>query len=112
MFSAASDWTAYDPAASCHRACLFFGTLPSMRRRHFLTLSAASLGGVLVYSLEHNSSLLTAQDKRLRIPLRFFDESEALIVAAAASRIFPTDDSGPGAREAGVAIYIDRQLAG
>jgi len=83
-----------------------------MRRRHFLTLSAASLGGVLVYSLEHKGSLLAAQDKRLRIPLRFFDESEVLIVAAAASRIFPTDDSGPGAREAGVAIYIDRQLAG
>ena len=83
-----------------------------MRRRHFLTLSAASLGGVLVYSLEHKGSLLTGQDKRLRIPLRFFAESEALIVAAAASRIFPTDDSGPGAREAGVAVYIDRQLAG
>jgi gluconate 2-dehydrogenase gamma chain len=83
-----------------------------MHRRHFLTLSAASLGGVLVYSLERKGSLLKAQDKRLRIPLRFFDESEALIVAAAASRIFPTDDSGPGAREAGVAIYIDRQLAG
>jgi len=112
MFPAASDWAADDPAASHHRACLFFATLHSMRRRHFLTLSAASLGGVLVYSLEHKGSLLTAQDKRLRIPLRFFDESEALIVAAAASRIFPTDDSGPGAREAGVAIYIDRQLAG
>jgi gluconate 2-dehydrogenase gamma chain len=83
-----------------------------MRRRHFLTLSAASLGGVLVYSLERKGSLLTAQNKRLRIALRFFNESEALIVAAAASRIFPTDDSGPGAREAGVAIYIDRQLAG
>ena len=83
-----------------------------MRRRHFLTLSAASLGGVLVYSLDRKGSLLTSQDKRLRIPLRFFDESEALIVAAAASRIFPSDDSGPGAREAGVALYIDRQLAG
>ncbi len=83
-----------------------------MRRRHFLTLSAASLGGVLVYSLDRKSSLLTAQDKRLRIPLRFFDESEALIVAAATSRIFPTDRSGPGAREAGVVIFIDRQLAG
>jgi gluconate 2-dehydrogenase gamma chain len=83
-----------------------------MRRRHFLTLSAASLGGVIVFSLDRKGSLLTSQDKRLRIPLRFFDESEALIVAAAASRIFPTDDSGPGAREAGVAIYIDRQLAG
>jgi gluconate 2-dehydrogenase gamma chain len=83
-----------------------------MRRRHFLTLSAASLGGVLVFSLDRKGSLLTSQEKRLRIPLRFFNESEALIVAAAASRIFPTDDSGPGAREAGVAIYIDRQLAG
>jgi gluconate 2-dehydrogenase gamma chain len=83
-----------------------------MRRRHFLTLSAASLGGVLVFSLDRKPDLLSAQDKRLRIPLRFFDESEALIIAAAASRIFPSDDSGPGAREAGVAIYIDRQLAG
>jgi gluconate 2-dehydrogenase gamma chain len=83
-----------------------------MRRRHFLTLSAATLGGVLVYSLDRKGSLLASQEKHLRIPLRFFDESEAFIVAAGASRIFPTDDSGPGAREAGVAIYIDRQLAG
>jgi len=83
-----------------------------MRRRHFLTLSAASLGGVLVFSLDRHPALLSAQNKRLRIPLRFFDESEALIIAAAAARIFPSDDSGPGAREAGVAIYIDRQLAG
>jgi gluconate 2-dehydrogenase gamma chain len=83
-----------------------------MRRRHFLTLSAASLGGALVFSLDRRASLLRAQEKRVRIPLRFFDESEALIVAAAASRIFPSDDSGPGAREAGVVIYIDRQLAG
>jgi gluconate 2-dehydrogenase gamma chain len=83
-----------------------------MRRRHFLTLSAATLGGVLVYSLDRKGSLVSAEDKRLRIPLRFFDESEALIVAAATSRIFPTDQSEPGAREAGVAIYIDRQLAG
>jgi gluconate 2-dehydrogenase gamma chain len=83
-----------------------------MRRRHFLTLSAASLGGVLVFSLDRHPVLLSAQDKRLRIPLRFFDESEALIVAAAAARIFPSDDAGPGAPEAGVVIYIDRQLAG
>lgn len=83
-----------------------------MRRRHFLTLSTATLGGVLVYTLDRKASLLTAQHKPSRIPLRFFTEKEALIVAAAAARIFPADDSGPGAREAGVAIYIDRQLAG
>lgn len=83
-----------------------------MRRRHFLTLSAATLGGVIVYSLDRKASLLASEQKPIRIPLRFFTETEALIVAAAASRIFPSDDSGPGAREAGVAVYIDRQLAG
>ena len=86
-----------------------------MRRRQFLIVSAASIGGVLVYSLDRRASRLFAQQKSsqlLKIPLRFFSEADALIVAAAASRIFPSDDSGIGAREAGVVIYIDRQLAG
>ena len=88
-----------------------------MKRREFLVLSAASVGGVLVYSLDGKNSRISAQDrnkdqKSVQIPLRFFVESEALIVAAAAARIFPSDDTGPGAREAGVVIYIDRQLAG
>lgn len=83
-----------------------------MRRRHFLTLSGTTIGGMLVYSINRRAFQIAAQDKVLRIPLRFFDETEALIVAAAASRIFPSDDSGPGANEAGVVIYIDRQLAG
>jgi len=84
-----------------------------MRRRQFLYLSAASVGGVLVYTLDRRGILLSAQDDRsIRIPLRFFTQAEAVIVAAACSRIFPSDDGEPGAREAGVAIYIDRQLAG
>jgi gluconate 2-dehydrogenase gamma chain len=84
-----------------------------MRRREFLTLSVASIGGVLVYSLDRRVSRLSAQvGQSIRIPLRFFSQSEALIVAAATSRIFPSDEAGPGAREAGVAVYIDRQLAG
>jgi gluconate 2-dehydrogenase gamma chain len=86
-----------------------------MRRRQFLILSAASVGGVLVYSLDRQVSRVFAQEKnaqKLKIPLRFFTEEEAMIVAAAASRIIPSDDSGPGAQEAGVVIYVDRQLAG
>jgi gluconate 2-dehydrogenase gamma chain len=83
-----------------------------MRRRQFLVLSAASIGGVLVYSLDRQAFRLAAEDKSLRIPLRFFTQDEAMIVAAACSRIFPSDESGPGAREAGVIVYIDRQLAG
>jgi gluconate 2-dehydrogenase gamma chain len=84
-----------------------------MQRRQFLVLSAASIGGVLVYSLDRRAIRLSAQEnKSVRIPLRFFTQAEALIVAAAAARIFPSDDAGPGGREAGVVIYIDRQLAG
>jgi hypothetical protein len=84
-----------------------------MRRREFLTLSAASVGGVFAYSLDRKAFRISAQtSESIRIPLRFLSEEEALIVAAAASRIFPSDEAGPGAQEAGVAIYIDRQLAG
>jgi len=57
-------------------------------------------------------SRVYAQGNAVRIPLHFFDEREALIVAAAVARIFPSDESGPGAQEAGVVVYIDRQLAG
>lgn len=84
-----------------------------MRRREFLTLSTTSIGGVFVYSLDREISRLSPQGSQpIRIPLRFFSQAEARIVAAAASRIFPSDEMGPGAREAGVAVYIDRQLAG
>ncbi len=93
-----------------------------MRRRHFLTLSASSIGGLLVYTLDRKPMCVHAQDqltlekatseKWIKVPLRFFTEQEAFAVAAAAAQIFPADDSGPGANEAGVVIYIDRQLAG
>jgi len=87
-----------------------------MRRREFLTISATALGGVLVCSLDGQAVLLGAPGKEkkqaVRIALRFFTAEEAAIAAAAAARIFPRDQSGPGAKEAGVAIYIDRQLAG
>jgi gluconate 2-dehydrogenase gamma chain len=84
-----------------------------MRRREFLSVSAASVGGVLVYSLDRGVFRLSAKTTQaIRIPLRFFSQQEALIVAAAVSRIIPSDETGPGAQEAGVAIYIDRQLGG
>src|SRR5690349_16174489 len=84
-----------------------------MRRRSFLTISATALGGSLIYTLDRTPLRIHAQDARkIRVPLRFFDERGALIIAAAAARIFPSDESGPGATEAGVVIYIDRQLAG
>lgn len=43
---------------------------------------------------------------------RFFTPSEHACVEALVSRLIPADDLGPGAREAGVADFIDNQLAG
>ena len=87
------------------------GRLRRMKRRHFLVLSAASVGGVLVYSLDRKVSRLSAQDnKTLKIPLRFFTEEEALIVAAAVARIMPSDDSGPGASDRMHLRISSRQL--
>jgi gluconate 2-dehydrogenase gamma chain len=84
-----------------------------MRRRHFLTFSATAIGGLLVFTLDRQPMRVHAQgERKIRVPLRFFEEREALIVAAAAARIFPSDESGPGAPEGGVVVYIDRQLGG
>jgi gluconate 2-dehydrogenase gamma chain len=83
-----------------------------MRRRHFLTFSATALGGSLVFTLDRKPVLVHAQSaQKVRVPLRFFDERQALIIAAAVARIFPSDETGPGAQEGGVILYIDRQLA-
>jgi gluconate 2-dehydrogenase gamma chain len=84
----------------------------AMRRRQFLTISGGTIGGILVYSLDGKAFRISAGTKPVRIPLRFFDEEEARIVAAATERIFPSDEIGPGAKEAGVVVFIDRQLAG
>jgi gluconate 2-dehydrogenase gamma chain len=87
-----------------------------MKRREFLTVPAAALGGTLLYTLSREPFRLQAQtggkDGMVKVPLRFFTAEEAKVVAAACERIFPSDASGPGATEAGVVIYIDRQLAG
>jgi gluconate 2-dehydrogenase gamma chain len=80
-----------------------------MKRRQFITLS---VGGVLIYSLDRKALWVDAAEQQVDIPLRFFTAEEARVVAAACDRIFPSDESGPGAREANVIVYIDRQLAG
>lgn len=42
----------------------------------------------------------------------YFTAPEVAFVEAALDRLIPGDALGPGAREAGVAVFIDRQLAG
>lgn len=83
-----------------------------MRRREFLTIPAGAIGGTLLYVLARESVRLEVQRGKVRVPLRFLTTEEARVISAACERIFPGDASGPGATDAGVVIYIDRQLAG
>ena len=82
-----------------------------VKRRDFILVPAKALGGILLYSLAGELIPADAQGA-VKVPLRFFTAAESRVIQAACARIFPTDDSGPGATEAGVVIYIDRQLAG
>jgi gluconate 2-dehydrogenase gamma chain len=45
-------------------------------------------------------------------PWQFFTADEAATVEAIVDRLIPPDDHGPGAKDAGCAVYLDRQLAG
>lgn len=45
-------------------------------------------------------------------PWMFFTPDEAATVEAAVDRLIPPDERGPGGKDAGCAVYIDRQLAG
>lgn len=83
-----------------------------MKRREFITLPAKTVGGLLLSQLVGHSLRVDAQTQDVRVPLRFFTAAEARVVEAACERIFPSDERGPGAKEAGVVIFIDRQLAG
>ena len=83
-----------------------------MKRREFIALPAKSLGGLLIYTLARVPIRIKAEEGTVRLPLRFFTAKEARLISAACDRIFPSDESGPGAQEAGVIIYIDHQLAG
>jgi gluconate 2-dehydrogenase gamma chain len=82
-----------------------------VKRREFILIPAKALGGLVLSSLLGELIPIAAQET-VKVPLRFFTAAEAKAIQTAAERIFPSDESGPGATEAGVVIYIDRQLAG
>src|SRR5881394_3734871 len=82
-----------------------------MKRREFLVIPAAAIGGAALERLGVRLPL-AVENGQVRVPLKFLTAAEARVVTAAAERIFPRDASGPGATDAGVVIYIDHQLAG
>ena len=86
-------------------------------RRDFLLKSmtlipAAVIGGSGVSALVAPTPVLAASDtaKQADYQPTFFTPEEWAFVQAAVARLIPADDRGPGALEAGVPEFIDRQM--
>lgn len=95
----------------------------SLTRRRFLKNSGIAIGGLAVGGAL--GSLIPFKDKstnedvkteqhveNYNLALMFFTQQQFRMVEAATERIFPADDNGPGAKELGVAYFIDHQLSG
>ena len=72
--------------------------------------AAAALGGSDVPFKEGQANAPAAVDNTSG--WTWFTDAEAAFISAVVARLIPADDLGPGAVEAGVPTFIDRQLAG
>lgn len=95
----------------------------SLSRRRFLKSSGIAIGGLAVGGAL--GSLIPFKDKtneanvksakkteNYNLALMYFTQEQFRMVEAATERIFPADDNGPGAKDLGVAFFIDHQLSG
>lgn len=95
-----------------------------LHRRSFLTAGAAAGASAVVASAD-TAVARTIQGKVPWAPHQadapeplqspnyvFFTPAEAQFIEAATERLIPHDDIGPGAKDTGVALFIDHQLAG
>jgi gluconate 2-dehydrogenase gamma chain len=79
-----------------------------MSRRNFLktaalVVPATAIGGCSL----HNTNEHPTRNARV-----FFSAEETAFIDAATQRLIPADKLGPGANEAGITDFLDRQLAG
>lgn len=101
----------------------------SLERRRFLLGSAmVGIGGAAAATLHDGELGAPPQSFRGAVPWQegaadvppgasgsgytFFTPAEALFIEAAVARLIPDDAVGPGAIEAGVPFFLDRQLGG
>jgi gluconate 2-dehydrogenase gamma chain len=87
-----------------------------LTRRNLLKTGAIAASTALLGRLSTGRKGAAA-DSQLPEPVvpsgyAYFTEPEVAFLDAAVSRLIPADDLGPGAREAGVVLFLDRQMAG
>lgn len=99
---------------------------PDHSRRNFLKNSGYAVGGLIVGGVigslirtgpkpgtpQTPTPTPAPSEMNYNQALMFFNQEQFQLVEAATERIFPADELGPGAKELGVAFFIDHQLAG
>ena len=81
---------------------------PISRRLFFKGAGAAAAAAVIAPGCERSPQEVLNQ----RAPYSFLNADDAAFIEASVARLIPADETGPGALEAGVPTFIDRQLAG
>lgn len=93
-------------------------------RRNFIKIGAAAVAGTAVASTvqvplvaaqaQQNDQQVSTLQNQIAQETGFteLDVGEQALVESIAETIIPADSNGPGAKEAGVIYFIDRQLAG
>jgi len=89
---------------------------PSRRRILFATTAlfglAASASARTIHGLPWAGGEAYPPPQARPGPWLFFTPDEGAAIEAIVDRLIPADDLGPGGRESGCALFIDRQLAG
>jgi gluconate 2-dehydrogenase gamma chain len=78
-------------------------------------LKRLSMAGAAIFALPEFDRVLAFQrdvQKPRAAAAAVLSAADAATLAAVCARLIPTDESGPGAAEAGAAVYIDRALGG
>ncbi|WP_043836129.1 gluconate 2-dehydrogenase subunit 3 family protein [Muricoccus aerilatus] len=93
-------------------------TTPRGSRRRFLFATTALMGVVgtatarTIEGLPWTSNEVYPPAEARPGPWRFFTPEEGAAIEAIVDRLVPVDELGPGGKESGCAVFIDRQLAG
>ena len=93
--------------------------MSGISRRDVLTGAAALVLGEKLACAEVIAGKMPFEADAVALPLavdpngwRYFSAAEAACMGAIADRIIPPDPETPGGKDAGCAVFIDRQLAG
>lgn len=85
----------------------------SFDRRRLLAFFAQSAAAIMLANCSREQSAHRPADPAPQLDgFTFFSADEVRFLEAAVSRIIPNDELGPGAKEAGVVVFLDREVGG